>query len=98
MKTKLDVRPEIIAIRFDEKTFFCNVFGFSSGGDDKHYNEDTSQKNVNLSSTIKIHLKCDLIDGSVVNGLRQPVLYSFLLDKPVVYKVFSQPETVHYKR
>ena len=43
-------------------------------------------------------MKCGVIDGSVVNGLRQPILYSLLLDKPVGYKVFSQPETVHYKK
>ena len=43
----------------------------------QHYNEDTSQKIVNLSSTIKIHLISDVIDGSVVNGVRQPILYSF---------------------
>ena len=42
-------------------------------------------------------MKCDVIDGSVVNGSRQPILYSFVLDKPAGYKVFSQPETVHYK-
>ena len=45
-----------------------------------------------------IHLKCDAIDGSVVNGIRQPILYSFVLDKPAGYKVFSEPETIHYKK
>ena len=36
--------------------------------------------------------------GSVVNGVRQPILYSFVLDKPSVYKVFCGPETIHYKK
>ena len=40
-----------------------------------------AKKTVRLSSTTKIHLKCDVIDGSVVNGLRQPIIYSFVLDK-----------------
>ena len=78
--------------------FFCNVLGFTSGWDYKHYNEYTSQKILNLGSTNKIHLKCDVIDGSVVNGLRQPILYSFVLDKKPGYKVFSEPETIHYKK
>ena len=52
---------------------------------------------MNLSSTNKIHLKCDAIDGSVVNGDRQPILYSFVLDKPAGYKVFSEPERIHFK-
>ena len=43
-------------------------------------------------------MKCDVIDGSVVNGLRQPIFYSFVLDKLPGYEVFSEPETIHYKK
>ena len=42
-------------------------------------------------------MKADIIDDSVVNGSRQPILYSFVLDKPTGYKVFSEPETILYK-
>ena len=97
-KTKLVVRSGIIAIRFDEKSFFSTILGFTPGWDYKHYNQYLSQKIVNLNSTNKIHLKCDAIDGSVVNGIRQAILYSFVLDKPAGYKVFSEPETIHYKK
>ena len=97
-KTKLVVRSGIIAIRFDEKSFFSTILNFTPGWDYKHYNQYLSQKIVNLSNTNKIHLKCDAIDGSVVNGIRQPILYSFLLDKPAGYKIFSEPETIHYKK
>ena len=96
-KTKLVVRAGIIAIRFDEKSFFITVLGFTPGWDYKHYNEYTSQKIVNLNSTNKIHLKCDVIDGSVQNGVRQPI-FSFVLDKPAGYKVFCEPETIHHKK
>ena len=97
-KTKLVVRSGIIAIRFDEKSFFSTIRGFTPGWDYKHYNQYLSQKIVNLSSTNKIHLKCDCIDGSVVNGIREPILFSFVLDKPSGYKVFCEPETIHYKK
>ena len=60
--------------------FFSTILGFTQGGDYKHYNKYISEKIVNLSNTNKIHLKCDAINGSVVNGLRQPILYSFVLD------------------
>ena len=40
-----------------------------------------------------MHLKCDLIDGFVVNGSKQPVLFSYVLDKPLGYKVFCEPGT-----
>ena len=97
-KTKLVVRSGIIAIRFDEKSFFSNILGFLSGWEYKHYNEYFSHKFVNLSTTNKIHLKCDVIDGSVLNGVRHPILYGFVLDKFPGYKVFSEPETIHYKK
>ena len=80
-KIKLVVRPGIIVIKFDEKSFFSTILGFNTGWDYKHYNEYISQKIVNLGSTNKIHMKCDVIDSSVVNGLRQPILYCFVLDK-----------------
>ena len=75
-KTKLVVRFGIIAIRFDEKSFFSTMLGYTHGWDYKHFNKYTSQKIVNLGNTNKIHLKCDCIDGSVVNGIREPILYS----------------------
>ena len=80
-KTELVVRPGNIAIRFGEKSFFSTILGFTPRWDYKHYNKYISQKFVNLSSTNKIHLKCDVNDGSVVNGSSQPILYIFLLDK-----------------
>ena len=79
-------------------SFFSTILGFTPGWDYKHYNQYLSQKIVNLSSTSKIHLKCDAIDGSVVNGIRQSILSSFVLDKPSGYKVFCEPETIHYKK
>ena len=97
-KTKLVVGSGIIAIRFDEKSFFSSILGFTAGSDYKHYNQYLSQKIVNLSGTNKMHLKCDVINGSVVQGVRQPILYSFVLDKPCGYKVFCEPETIHYKK
>ena len=57
-----------------------------------------SKKNRNLSFFNKIHLYCDVIDGSVVNGLRKPTIFNFALDKPSGYKVFCGPETIHYKK
>ena len=94
MKTKLVVRPDIIARRNDEKLFFSAILGFNPHWDYKHYNEYISQKNVNLSSTNKMLLKCDVINGSVVDGLRKPIFNSFVLDKPSGYKVFCEPETI----
>ena len=91
------VSSGIIAIRFDEKSIFNTILGFTAGWDYKHYNQNLSQKIVNLSSANKIHLKADVIGGSLVDGVRQPISYSFVLNKPSGYEVFCELETIHYK-
>ena len=46
----------------------------------------------------KIHLKCDVFDGNDLNGVRQLMLFSFVLDKKPGFKVFCEPETTQYKK
>ena len=43
-------------------------------------------------------MKADVIDGSIQNGFRQPIISSFVIDKKPGSKVFSEPETIHYKK
>ena len=38
----------------------------------------------------------DVIDSSVVKGLTQQILFSFILEKPSKEKVFCEPETLLY--
>ena len=85
-------------LRFDKKSFFHTLLGHDPYFDYKVPGVYTSDKNLNLNTKNKIHLKCDCIDGSIQDGIRQPILYSFVLDKPSGYKIFSEPETIHYKK
>ena len=94
-------------LRFDKKSFFHTILSFAPYGDYKPANAIhadtpgvyTSDKIIlNLNTINKIHLKCDIIDGSIQDGVRQPILFSFILDKPNGYKIFCQPETIHYKK
>ena len=48
----------------------------------------TNDEILNLSTIDQILLKCDVFNGSVVNGIREPILFSFVLDIPAGYKVF----------
>ena len=98
MKTKLIVRYEINVLRFDGKLFFSTILGFPPYWDYKSHNEYVAEKITNLNTIDKMHLKCDVIDGSFQNGLRQPILFSFVLDKLPGYKLFCKPETIHYKK
>ena len=97
-KTKLVANSGIIALKFDEQSFFSTVVGFTSGWDYKHYIKYTSQKFVNLGNTIKIHLKSVVIDGSVIDGLRQPVLYSFVSDNYPDTKCFANQKQYVIKK
>ena len=85
-------------LRFDQTSYFHTLLGFTPYWDYKPSNVYTSDKTLNLNTVNKIHLKCDIIHGSVVDGVRQPIIYSFVLDKKPGYKAFCEPETIHYKK
>ena len=46
-----------------------------------------SEKPTNINGIDKIHLKCDCIIGSIVNGVREPILFSFAVDKLTGHKI-----------
>ena len=86
------------ALRFDKKSFFHTLLGHDPYFDYKVPGVYTSDKFLNLNTTNKIHLKCGCIDGSIQNGVRQPILFTFVLNKPSGFKIFCEPETIHYKK
>ena len=105
MKTKIilkykDLRENfgLGTLRFDKKSFFHTLLGHDPYFDYKIPGVYTSDKILNLNTTNKIHLKCYSSHGSIQDGIRQPILYSFVLDKKPGYQIFSEPETVHYKK
>ena len=104
MKTKIILKYKDLreifglgTLRFDKKSFFHSLLGHDPYFDYKTPGVYTGDKILNLYTSNKNHLKCDYIDGSIQNGVRQPILYSFVLDQKPGYKIFSEPETVHYK-
>ena len=77
-------------LRFDEKSFSNTLLGFTPYWDHKPTNAIyadspgvyNSDKILNLSTIVKIHLRCDVTDSSVVNGTRELILIRSILDKP----------------
>ena len=53
-----------------------------------------SDENFYLITVDKIHLKCDVVDDGVVNSLKQPILFRFILGKPSGYMIFCELETI----
>ena len=43
-------------------------------------------------------MKCDFIEGILLSGVRLPILFRYIFDKPSGYKVFCEPERFSYKR
>ena len=42
-----------------------------------------------ITTTDNVHLKCDCVDGSIVNGIREQILFSFNLSAPPGYKIIK---------
>ena len=51
-----------------------------------------------ITTTDKVHLKCDCVDGSIVNGIREQILFSFNLSAPPGYKIIKEPNFILYKK
>ena len=86
---------------FTEKSFFYTNLGFAQSRSyplndiDSHYQlisgSYKSNKPINITGIDKIHLKCDCIQGSIVNGIREPILYSFAMSSPPGHKIYKEP-------
>ena len=57
-----------------------------------------TDKPINITGIDKIQLKCDCIQGSIVNGIREPFLYSFALFSPPGDKVYREQRKKLFKR
>ena len=57
-----------------------------------------SEKHINITGINKNQLRCYCINGSIVNGVREPILYSFALDKPPGHKIFEEPRMKVFKK
>ena len=69
---------------FDKKaSYFSSILRYK----DNEYRKGKSmrKKLVIITGNDIYHMKCNFIDGSFVNGIRQAIQYHFALDKPTAY-------------
>ena len=96
------------ALIFTEKSFFHTILGFTQS---RSYPLDDidgfyqliagsykSDKPLNITGIDKIHLNCDCIQGSIINGLREATLYSFALSSPLGHKIYKEPRIKLFKK
>ena len=105
LKSNLKINQTLI---FTEKSFFYTILGFTQS---RSYPLDDiegfyqlitgsyeSDKPISITGIDKIHLKCDCIQGSIVNGKREPILYSFALCSPPGHKIHKEPRVKLFKK
>ena len=105
LKSNLKINQTLI---FTEKSFFYTILGFIHSHShplndiDSHYQliagSYKSDKSINITGIDKIHLKCDCIQGSIVNGIREPILYSFALSSPPGHRIYNEPRIKLFKK
>ena len=105
LKSNLKINQTLI---FSEKSFFYTILGFTQSRsyplddiDGFHQLISGSYKSdrpINITGIDKIHLKCDCIQGSIVNGIREPILYSFGLYSPPGRKIYKEPRVKLFKK
>ena len=104
-KSNLKINQKLI---FTNKNFIYTILGFTQS----HFHplDDIdgfyqliagsykSDKPNNITGTDKVHLKGDCFDGSIMNGTREPILYSFALDQPPGQKIHKKPRIKLFKK
>ena len=104
-KSNLKINQTLI---FTNKNFFYTILGFTEShsyplDDLEGFYQLISglyegNKPNNITGIDKVHLKCDVVDGSIVNGVREPILYSFALDQPPGHKIYKEPKVKLFKK
>ena len=105
MKANLKINQNLL---FTEKSFFYTILGLTQS---RSYPLDDidgfyqliagsckSDKPINITGIDKNHLKCDCIQGLIVNGIREPILYSFALSSPPGHKIYKEPRVKFFEK
>ena len=106
VRLKSNLKTNQILI-FTEKSFFYTILGFTRS---RSYPLDDidgfyqliagsykSDKPINITGIDKIHSKCGCMQGSIVNGKREPILYSFALSSPPGHRKYKESRIQLFK-
>ena len=57
-----------------------------------------SDRPINITVIGKVHLRTDCVQGYIVNGVREPILYSFALSSRPGHKILTEPGIKLFKK
>ena len=105
LKSNLKINQTLI---FTEKSFSYTILGFTQS---RFYPVDDidgfyqliagsseNDRPINVTGIDKNHLKCDCMQRSLVNSIREPILYSFALSSPSGHKICKKPRIKLFKK
>ena len=105
IKSNLKTNQNLI---LSEKSFFYTILGFTRSHsyplDDTDgfyqiiWGSNKSDRPINIKGIDKILLKCYSLQGSIVNGIRQPIIYSFAFSSPPGHKMFKEPKVKLFEK
>ena len=98
LKSNIKINQTLI---FTKKTFFYSLLGFTQShqgplNDIEGFYQILAgsyegDRPINITGIDKVHLKCNVVDGSIVNGKRESILFSFGLSSPPHHKIYKKP-------
>lgn len=95
LKCVINVKKPNVKIYFNHNQSLNKLLGFKKDiieGVGKHEGENI----VDILSVNSILVNCDIVEGSYLDGLQKPILYSFFPDVPPGFKINEKPNTVVY--
>ena len=105
LKSNLKTNQTLI---FTHKSFFHTILGFTQShqgplNDIEGFYQILagsykSDRPNNITGIDKVHLKADCIQGSIVNGVCEPILFSFALSSAPGYKIIKEPRVKLFKK
>ena len=105
LKSNLETNQTLF---FTEKSFFYTILGFTRSHSyplddiDGFYQlipgSYKGDRPIDITEIYKIHLKFNCIQGSIVNGIREPILYSLALSSPPGHKIYKEPRIKLFKK
>ena len=105
LKSNLKINQTLI---LTNKSFFYTILGFTQShqgplNDIEGFYQILAgsyegDRPINISGIDNVHFKCYCIQGSIVNGIREPILHSFALSSPPSHKIYKEPKVKLFKR